>query len=99
MNAGTKEKWDDLVRREPRLADLLNEARAVTSRGDPHFCANAVWFGYPGSGYPGLKPRLVELVGWEAESGDPVLHTEVAYDVAYHTVYDALPTCRRCGCL
>ncbi len=93
--------WPELVAREPRLEQLLHEARAVRDPGEPDgFCANAVWYGWGGN--RGLKPRLRELVGWERPSYDPVLSEGVAYDVAYQTIYDALPPCRggaACKCL
>jgi hypothetical protein len=93
--------WAGLVRLEPRLLDLLREARALRKeqRRDPHFCANAAWYGYGRWRGHGLKPRLVRLVGWSAEGGDPILATRAAYDVAYQTVYEALPACRACGCM
>lgn len=89
--------FDDLARREPGLAALLAEARAVSSRGNPQFCANAVWFGFGKYRYAGLKPRLVQLVGWHAHKDDPVLRSQEAYEVAYDTIYGALPDCRDCG--
>jgi hypothetical protein len=86
-----------LARREPRLRDLLAEARAHHQNLGPVFCANAVWYGYTGF-QPGLKERLSCLVGWAAERGGD-LRTSEAYDVAYHTIYQALPDCRgRCLC-
>jgi hypothetical protein len=86
-----------LVEQEPRLADLLAEARAHHNNRDPVFCANAVWFGYHGF-RPGLKARLSRLVGWTAEQGGE-LRTSEAYSLAYETIYRALPDCRgRCLC-
>jgi hypothetical protein len=86
-----------LARREPRLRGLLAEARAHHSNRAAVFCANAVWYGYPGF-RPGLKARLSRLVGWMAQpEGD--LRTCEAYDVAYQTIYRTLPDCRgRCQC-
>jgi hypothetical protein len=89
--------WDELVAREPRLGALLAEAKAVSSRRNPHFCANEVWYGY--AGHRGIKPRLRHLVGWDAMSDDPDLHSCRAWDAAYQTIYDALPSCRACGCM
>jgi hypothetical protein len=82
---------------EPRLNDLLAEARAYHADTDPDFCANAVWYGYPGFG-TGIKPRLCKLVGWgSGQCG--YLRTKEAYDLAYETIYQALPDCRgRCAC-
>jgi hypothetical protein len=86
-----------LAKLEPRLRALLALARAHHKNRDPVFCANAVWYGYPGFG-PGLKERLCRLVGYRAEQGGD-LRTSAAYDVAYHTIYRALPDCRgRCRC-
>lgn len=87
-------EWLRLVRLEPRLLGLLDEARWVDPGDDTHFCANAVWFGY--HGWRGLKPRLFGIVGWDAEN--PALCACRDYDIAYHTIYDALPSCRQCGC-
>jgi hypothetical protein len=96
--------FNDLVTLEPRLAELLTEARAFKPR--PKFCANAVWYGYFGSS--GLKDKLLGLVGWGRETPldgatdaprEETLKSSEAYDVAYHTLYEALPDCRaRCAC-
>lgn len=89
--------WDALVAAEPRLEQLLARARATRDDGSaPSFCANDVWYGH--AGHPGLKPVLARLVGWNAVGGD-LIRSEKAYDVAYETVYDALPDCRACWCL
>src|SRR5437764_1430140 len=79
---------------EPGLDSLLAEARSYhrTAGQTPNFCANAVWYGYPGH-EPGLKRRLMQFVG-HVRGGDGVLATSEAYDVAYHTIYQALPDCR-----
>jgi hypothetical protein len=55
--------FDELVALEPRLADLLAEAQAYHTNRPREFCANAVFYGYPGH-RPGLKKRLSELVGF-----------------------------------
>lgn len=81
---------------EPRLQELFNEAKAV--QDDPSkesFCANTVWYGY--SGQKGFRPRVVELVGYNATN--PQLATNEAYDTAYQVIYEALPPCRNCICL
>ncbi len=82
---------------EPVLSALLVEAKSHDGR-DPRFCANAVWYGY--NGHPGLKPRLLTVVGWERLDGrHDVLSRPETYDVAYETIYAALPDCRDCnGC-
>jgi hypothetical protein len=85
----TKPTFDELMALEPRLGVLLREAKAHQQRKG--FCANAVWYGYDGSG--GLKGRLLMLVGWERRPRHEVLNTQEAYDVAYETIYRALPDC------
>ena len=89
-------EWEDLATREPRLSELLSEARGERAHPGVRYCANETWFGWRGR--RGIKPRLVGLVGWHAGSRDPVLTTATAYDLAYRTVYGALPDCRGCGC-
>ncbi len=88
--------WDDLVRAEPRLAVLRSEVERVTAEDGQRFCANAVWYGY--NGEPGIKPKLVRLVGFLAENPDPVLHTMMSYDLAYRELYELLPDCWDCDC-
>jgi hypothetical protein len=73
-----------LARLEPRLRDLLAEARSHHKNRGPVFCANAVWCGYLGF-RPGQKARLRRLVGWTAEQGG-VLRTTEAYEVAWRTI-------------
>jgi len=81
--------WPQLVELEPALLDLYRAAQAVDGR-DAHFCANRVW-------YDSFKPRLLALAGWEARQ--PALKMQEAYDLAYETIYAALPPCRDCQCL
>ena len=71
--------WENLLALEPRLADLLADAQAVTPEGDPNFCANEVWSRI-------LKPQLKLLVGWFAESADPALHSTMP-GTAFGTIY------------
>lgn len=68
---------------EPRLWSLYRKAKR--EKPGPGFCANRVW-------YVTLKPQLVQLVGWHAER--PELRTSHAYDLAYDTIYEALPDCQ-----
>jgi hypothetical protein len=88
--------WDELVEREPCLADLLEEIEAMP-HDDPHFCGVQAWFG-PKQRGGGLKDRMTRLVGWHAERDDSVLRSDVAYRVAYRPLYDALPPCEDCPC-
>jgi hypothetical protein len=96
---GHSPSWKDLVRWEPRLADLLREAREIRRE---HLSSHKrlddlrIFYGY--GGWPGLKPRLCRYVGFDAERGaeHPELCRCDSYDLAYQTVYDALlpPHCR-----
>ncbi len=88
----------DLVAMEPKLGQLLREARRIRDTGeDEVFCANAIWFGWHGG--PGFKPRLSRLVGWYSGQAG-ILATAMSYDVAFEAIYNALPVCRgNCSCL
>lgn len=88
--------FEDLCQREPQLKALLDEARAVSSKGDPKFCANRVWYGYRDY-RKGFKHRMSQLVGTHRRPEHPMLSTSEAYDLAYRTLYDALPGCRHGG--
>jgi hypothetical protein len=91
----TPPTWTELVQLEPRLLDLVREALEAQATS-PNYCANAEWYGY--RGHQGIKPRLVLLVGDEAAPFAPeLLRTSAAYDVAYKTVYEALPDCKHPG--
>jgi hypothetical protein len=87
--------WQQLVRLEPRLLELAKRALEADAGRDT-FCANAVWYGY--DEHKGIRPALCELVGWGAAIyAPPLLKTEAAYDVAYETIYQALPDCSHEG--
>ena len=88
--------WQQLAQLEPRLEYLLKEAKAVKAPSGKSFCANQVWYG--SNERSSFKVRLIKLVGWNAEKKDPVLNSAEAYDLAYNTVYNALPPCRKCTC-
>ena len=64
-------------------------------------CANELWHGSldpeTGEWKKGFRQRLEELVGWKREP-HPILGTREAYEVAYQTLYRALPDCRNCPC-
>lgn len=89
---GRKLTWREIARIEPRLGELLKEIRAERDSGGPAYCANEVW-------YTRYKPRLVDLVGWGADSDNELMRTSAAYDLAYSKLYDVLPPCRNCWCL
>jgi hypothetical protein len=84
--------WKELVAIEPELAKLYEEVCSLKDPGGRSFCAEAVW-------HRQLKARLTWLVGFRAHGDDPRLRSMAAYDIAFETVYGALPPCRGCGCL
>jgi hypothetical protein len=82
--------WHELVEIEPRLQRLLDRAKAVwIEADDPEFDGMADFHGYPGSDH-NFKREMIRLVGWEAESHNPTIHTMEAYDVAYHVILNAM---------
>lgn len=92
--------WEVLIMDEPRLAELLAKTEAIKDDGSTSaFCANSHWYGR--AGQAGLKQELVELVGWARHRGVGYgyLWDSASYDVAYETIYAALPDCRNCACV
>ena len=86
--------WETLVKLEPHLQELRDRAKRLKPEPDAdYFCANEAWL------RGGLKDELCALVGWDRISGDPILRTEEAYDVAYDAVYKELPDCFNCVCM
>lgn len=88
--------FEDLVRREPRLAELEARVRAVRDTGEgSFFCSNHAWLP--------LASELRQLVGvyrrgWSAhEPGDPLYDT-YAFETCYLRLSRAMPPCRDCGC-
>lgn len=86
--------WESLVDLEPRLAGLLAEAQSIVQSPETNGHAAATWFGW---NRPGLKARLVSLIGWgrpitEVSEDEVLLHSPSAYTVAYEKLYKA------CGC-
>jgi hypothetical protein len=90
--------WQEMVRLEPALGDLLAEVEAIKDDGSrPSFCRDALYV--PGDpGEVGLKRRITELVGWSSRNRGSPLGTSEAYDIALRVIIGALPPCRHCGC-
>ena len=89
--------FDELARREPLLTALLDEAKSyhAVAKKRRRFCADAVFYGWPGYNPAGIKRKLVALIGWSRkDQSDPALCTPDAYAVAYKTLYNALPDCK-----
>jgi hypothetical protein len=65
-------KFDGLIALEPRLGELLQEARQAGA-AEAEFCADAAWCGY--GGHPRFKRAVSELVGWNRADGDLALRS------------------------
>lgn len=75
--------WAELTEREPRLNELLWQARSAGAQ-----CRS--WEEVPRLFAP-FRGALAELVGvMSSRSGDPVLESVSAYDVAYRRLYEAV---------
>lgn len=85
-----KAKFDAIAKIEPLLADMHERISAVKDEGGTSFCANAAWYGE-------FKPLLVQLVGFDGSKRE--LRSKGAYELAYDTLYSALPSCRNCACM
>lgn len=81
--------FDNLIILEPDLLVLFLAAKRYP-RVKGEYCPVNTW-------YREFKPVLIHLVGWCAQSDNPILHSKQAYDLAYETVDHALPRCPK-GC-
>jgi hypothetical protein len=84
--------WDELVRRESRLHDLLVLTETVDRDVWPQYYSNAAIYNprVPDRS-TGIKYQLTRLVGDYAITDDGVIRTSEAYELAMHTLYEALP--------
>jgi hypothetical protein len=71
---------DELLQLEIRVLQYTADNRHTKP-----FCANNAWYG-------AIKPRVLELAGWEAK--DKRLRTQAAYDAVYDYLYSLLPDCK-----
>ena len=82
--------WQQITTLDPSLSALLR--RASNHRGP---CANAAWYGPEG-----IRKEMTRVIGHLRTHGPLELKTSAAYDVAYKTLYKALPDCDgTCGCI
>jgi hypothetical protein len=95
-----------LCEMEPRLLSLLADVRARCAGRSRkrNWCANSAWYGYgPFRAERSLKEQLTRLIGWHRVAGDGphegALRSSEAYQIAYESLYNALPGCRACACL
>lgn len=97
--------WDELVKLEPRLGALLEEAKKVSGEQDD-FSKTAAFNGWEPYSHVDFRAELNVLVGWGAIPGDPnkmfweeegeeipdsPLYSSEAWDLANETILKALP--------
>jgi hypothetical protein len=75
----TQLTWVALTKLEPRLLDVIRDARAVRGGEAARWVA-----------YERLKRRLSALVGWYAETDDATLCGQRAYELALRQLVAAL---------
>ena len=86
--------WDGLVSIEPRLADLLEIARAVEDDESlPNFCAREVW--NDRSEGSSLRDKTLKLVGWYAERNNLIIRSSDAFELMLRKLREELPECRQ----
>jgi hypothetical protein len=78
----TKTTLDLLIELEPRISQLIADARGRYQKRRPR--ERALWIFYTE-----FKPQVRQLVGY-SRRGIPLLGTSLAYDIVYDVVYHAL---------
>ncbi len=89
--------FEEMAEIEPRLRDLLSEARSHRRTAGPDFCACATMDGknenHPFPRHvPGLEARIKKLVGWHSGRSD-YLGTYDAYRAVCCVIGAELPPC------
>jgi hypothetical protein len=80
-----------------RICELDHEVRVLFEDAkragdeDKYFDGIAAWFGEHGYERYSFKQRLCDLVGWSRHREPVELQSSEAYDVAYKTIFDAMP--------
>lgn len=93
---GTIETFEDLVKIEPRLGVLLSQIKKEKRVEQWEECWFQRWYG--NGDRSGYKQKMMKLVGWFSEKDNPKLKTISAYELAYLTLCDSLPSCDTCMC-
>ena len=92
MNENQELSWAQLVRIEPRLGQLHLDCRFADHYDPNGFDAEMAWNG--SATLPGLKQRLDQLVGGNAEGEDLQIRSSQAYELAMAECHLALPSNR-----
>jgi len=83
--------WNACRRESPACVILERDIRNVRDDG-AWFCQNVVWARQ-------FKPRLEQLVGWNAAAAPEWMRTHRVFEAATDHLLGLLPPCRRCACL
>lgn len=75
---------------DDRVRVLFDDAKRAGDE-DQYFDGIAAWFGEVGYEKYSFKQRLCDLVGWHRHRGPIELESHEAYEVAYRTIFDAMP--------
>lgn len=79
--------WRDLVKIEPRLVELENDARELAKSEVPYSLTGAFYGGFTFREV-GFKVRLSDLAG--SQSAHPALRSSKVYDFVYRRIYRIL---------
>jgi len=86
----------ELLRAEPRLAELLREVEATEDDGrSSWFCSNYVWLPL------NTRLRLIVGVARTPQPGDAAraeLYESRTYELVFGFLSQRMPPCRACGC-
>ena len=77
-----KVTWATVVKLEPQLDSLLAEAQAIAKNPKTRKRAAYAWYGWGSSG-PGLKGKLVDLIGFERGRSPERYPENVVVDLFY----------------
>ncbi len=80
--------YQELEELEPKLIELLAEAKRSAEMPGTWGAKNYLWYGQNGS--RGMKHSIVGIVGMFRKKGPAILQTSEAYDVAYKELYRTL---------
>jgi hypothetical protein len=94
-------KFEDYLHMEPRLLEILRDAKKMEREGGDRFCGLGAWHGFSPEVDPALslKARVSALVGYERPGPeDDPLGTSAAYDTVGFGIRDAMKCGPKCPC-
>jgi hypothetical protein len=94
----TNQTWAEMLRDEPRLAQLAADARQVVDPGGDRFCRYTIW--YHGDGdLPPLKQTLIDILSDYRLTPGGSVENSSAFRIAKKKILAQLPKCRMCDCV